>query len=240
MNAPYYPIVLLKVDSYDFFAKMLAPERRVDVPKKINDFTDAVRPFGILTIHIVTTDRKKQQYFFGAENWDHSTASPRPAAMLDSAPKQFALTRSELGELVQAHADEDIFAKDCYGAFSNQRDEPNHTKTNILAKQLETYGTHTVLIAGMHSRLCVLDTINGARKNGFNCDVITDLLADYKALKDQDQDPCWHEKMLRNNVDIEKGMRYFSSAEYLDNLAAAPCKPESAVRSLTPAPLVLT
>jgi nicotinamidase-related amidase len=125
--------------------------------------------------------------------------------------------------------DEIIVSKNENGVFVVDG-SVEHSKKSEFAKHLEKSKINGVIIVGMDSELCVASSAHGAIRDGLQCIVLTDCLAQsfYNHEGKNGGDPAWHESAVRQGIDeaTASKVRFATKDEFCDDPWKYLSKPE--------------
>jgi nicotinamidase-related amidase len=141
-----YPIIHLAIDVQDDYTKLLSPKRAKKFKQRANEFANSLRKLGIPTIWAAwgTLDS------FRCYAQDITSYPSDIHPLSQGTLSDLTLTSISLGK------NDFVFAKGDDNAFANP----------LLATLLKKLQTHTIIISGMSTGVCVMRTIKGARSVG--------------------------------------------------------------------------
>ena len=208
------PIIHLAIDVQERFSDTLCPDRKESYPKQIHEFRDALRNYGIPTIHIGCGSQQEWMKL----DIKH-VARCAAWCMEHPEPREESNDIAALGLLVRPYKDEDVVEKYFNDAFER--------KSKIgpsLRGLLDVYGAQTVIMTGGNTESCVLESARGALQSGFNLLIVYDRLADQWE-PELEVNPLWHKELLSQ---LSSGWRtighwIFSSLPSVKLVTAAEC-----------------
>ncbi|MDD3370936.1 MAG: isochorismatase family protein [Alphaproteobacteria bacterium] len=137
-------------------------------PIAIRTFADDLQKIGIPTIWVAWGTHAEFKYY------SKKVTAAWPDKKRNVLLNGLTLTCCPIGR------DEEIFSKGDNDAFFD----------GTLAKILKSQGYDAILLTGMDTGACVVESLNGAMKEGIRCIVISDLVADSCGEKHGKSD--WH------------------------------------------------
>ncbi|MDD3370937.1 MAG: isochorismatase family protein [Alphaproteobacteria bacterium] len=231
-------VIHISMDVQDRYLKPLSPYTKKTYPIAARAFADELRDMGVPTIW-VGWDRAKHSFKYYSHKATGPTArektllrhSHRPTGRrLNHRTKDLSKT---LGlKLSEIKTGEDIFYKGDDNAFD----------TGYLGKMLKAQKVDLILLSGLNTGACIVQSLMGGLKEGFTIVVVSDLLADRRGERLRQAfwgNAPWHidrlDKMLLVLNHSQK-IEYAHMTREDIRMAFASGRPDESLKSVLPRP----